>query len=80
MKKRKFYGGVVIPAHHLRYCTDASPSKRSEPATLSLGDGVTRFLGIGALFGGMHGTFQDEMTDDGLMIVAVQGEDGERHA
>ena len=77
MKSRKKYGGVVIPAHHLKYSEEAPPSKRSEPTKLSLGDGGTRFLGIGALFGGMHGTFQDEMTDDGLMIVAVQGEDGE---
>lgn len=79
MKSRKKYGGVVIPAHHLKYCEDAPPSKRSEPTTLSLGDGVTRFLGIGALFGDVPSTFLDETSDD-LQIVAVQGEDGGRDA
>lgn len=77
MKKRKLYGGVVIPAHHLRYCKDELPSKWSEPV-LSLEDGVSRFHGISAFFGGSHGTIQDEPTVDDLKIVSVQGQDGEQ--
>ena len=75
MKKRKSYLGVIVHTHHLKYSEEAPPSKRSEPTTLSLGDGVTRFFGIGALFSDVPSTFLDETSDD-LQIVAVQGEDG----